>query len=188
MTYLKQLLGRWPVLASALVMAAIVHICVTLLVPTLYPSNAYARLARNLPLETFVILPQAQPKAQVLPYQIPDMRYAICNFDLGKGPLSIQVVLPEAGWNLALYTSAGESFYAFPGSDRRTKLGLIVLPPGDHFLGPMSEARNHDPDVSQVTSPSMKGLAVIRAPLKGRTFTTQTEREMSQAACRQLRF
>ena len=188
MTRLAGLLGRWHVLASALVLAAIVHICTTLMLPYLYRSDAYARLARNLPIDTFVILPQAQPKAQVLPFQTPDMRYAICNFDVGKGPVSIHAVLPEAGWTLSLYTPTGESFYALPGTDRRTTLNLVVLPPGDLFLGSMTEARNHDPDLAQITSPSLRGLAVIRAPINGRTFADQTERELSQAACRQHQF
>ena len=188
MTWIQGLLNRWHVLASALVLAAIVHICTTLVMPNFYRTDAYARLARNLPVDQFVILPQAQPKAQVLPFQTPDMRYAICSFDVGRGPIAIHAVLPEPGWTVALYTPTGESFYAFPGSDRRTTLNLVVLPPGDLFLGSMTEAKNHDPDLSHVTSPSRRGLAVIRAPLKGRTFVDQTERELAQAACRQQKF
>ena len=188
MTRVKNIMARWPVFASALVLAAIVHICTVLVLPTFYRANAYTRLARSLPLDAFVILPQAQPKAQVLPYQTPDMRYAICSFNLGNGPIAIQAVLPEAGWTLVLYTPTGESFYAFPGSDRRTRLSLVVLPPGEHFMGPVAEARNQDPDLSQVVAPSLRGLAVIRAPLKGRTFTDQIERELSQAACRPHHF
>ena len=188
MKIITGLIERWHIFASALVLAAIVHICTTLIVPQFYRSDAYARLARNLPVDQFVILPQAQPKAQVLPFQTPDMRYAICSFDVSRGPVAIQAVLPEPGWTLALYAPNGDGFYAFPGTERRTTLNLVVLPPGDLFLGPMTEARNHDPDLSHVTAPSVRGLAVIRAPLKGRTFADQTERELAQAACRQRQF
>ena len=188
MRILVDALSRWHVFASALVLAGIVHICTTMLLPTLYRSDAYNRLARNLPIDTFVILPQAQPKAQVLPFQTPDMRYAICSFDVEKGPISIRAVLPEPGWNVGLYTPAGETFYAFSGVERRTTLNLVVLPPGDLFMGSITEAKNHDPDLSHITAPSMRGLAVIRAPIKGRTFADNTERELSQATCRQHQF
>ena len=178
------LMNRWHLFASALVLAAIVHICTTMVMPHLYRTDAFTRLVRNLPVDSFVILPQAQPKAQVLPFQTPDMRYAICSFNVGRGPVIIHAVLPEPGWTLSLYAPSGESFYSFPASDRRTTLNLVVLPPGDFFVGTMTEARSQDSDLAQITAPSQRGIAVIRAPLKGRTFIDQTERELAQAYCR----
>ena len=188
MKYLTGILDRWQMIASALVLAAIVHICTTFLVPQLYRADAYSRLARSLPGNAFVILPQAQPKEQVLPFQLPDARYAVCRFDLTPGPLSIQAVLPEPGWSLSLYSPAGEGFYAYPANERRSTLNLILLPAGDRFLGHVNDARHQDAEQSQISSPATRGLAVIRAPLKGRTFVAQTERDLAQAKCRQLQY
>ena len=183
------LLRRWPIALAALVMAAIVHICTAIALPYFYRGDAYTRLARTLPANSFVILPQAKPKAQVLPFQLPDARYAICKFDIATGPLTVKAVLPEPGWTLSAYTTTGEGFYAFPASEqRRLTVNLLFLPPGERFLGAITDTRTLEPDTSQITAPSARGLIVIRAPLKGRTFATMIEEDMAQATCRRHRF
>ena len=184
MKYLRAVLGHWQITLSAIVLAAIVHICTTFLLPYVYRGDAYTRLTRNLPPNSFVILPQAQPKAQVIPFQMPDMRYAICSFDLSAGPVSIQALLPEPGWTLGLHAPDGEGFYAYSASDRRTTLNLVVQPPGERFVPHAPEARQQDTEVTQILSPSLRGLAVVRAPLKGRTYLAQAERDLARARCR----
>lgn len=187
MRLVHSLLQRWPMVLGALVAAGIVHICTIFALPSFYRTDAYSRLTRTLPANAFVILPQAKPRTQVLPFQLPDARYAICHFDVGDGPVTVKAVLSEPGWTLSAYTQTGESFYALPASEqRRVSLSLLMLPPGDRFLGPMSDARNYDPDVSLVTAPSRRGLLVIQAPLKGRTYMAETEQALSQAACRKV--
>ena len=82
-----RILQSWPVVLGALVAAGIVHICTIFALPYFYRSDAYTRLSRTLPSNIFVILPQAKPRAQVLPYQMPDARYAICRYDVSDGPV-----------------------------------------------------------------------------------------------------
>lgn len=189
MKLLKSILGKWPVVLGALVAAGIVHICTVFAMPQIYRSDAVTRLQRTLPLNAFVILPPARPRAQVLPYQLPDARYAICRFDLRDGPLAVKAVLSEPGWTLSGYTQGAESFYAMPASDqRRINVSLLVLPGGERFLGPMLDARSLDQDTSQVTAPSRTGVIVIQAPLKGRTYMGEIEQALSQASCRKLSF
>jgi len=187
MKYLNRLLGHWPVVLGALVAAGIVHICTVFALPSFYHSDAYSRLARTLPSNAFVILPQARPRAQVLPYQLPATRYAICRFDITDSPVAVRATLAEPGWTLSAYTSQGESFYVLPASEqRRVNLSLLILPPGDRFLGPITEARNYDPDLSTVISPSREGLIVIQAPLKGRTYAAEIEQALAQIVCRKV--
>lgn len=189
MKFVKNLLSKWPVVLGALLAAGIVHICTVFAMPQFYRSDAVTRLARTLPLNTFVILPPAKPRAQVLPYQMPDARYAICRFDLRDGPLAVRAVLSEPGWTLSAYTQIGETFYALPASEqRRITLSLLVLPGGERFLGPMNDARSLDQDTSQVVAPTRTGLIVIQAPLKGRTYAAEIEQALSQASCRKLSF
>ena len=189
MILLKRILSRWPVVAAALVAAGIVHICTVFAMPHLYRNDAVSRLERTLPQNAFVILPSARPRAQVLPYQMPDTRYAICRFDLRDGPLVVRAILPEPGWTLTAYGPGGESFYSMPAPEqRRITLNLLVLPGGERFLGPMHDARALDQDVSQVTSPARTGVIVIQAPLKGRTYAAEIEQALSQASCRKLSF
>ena len=189
MKIVSNLLRRWPVVVAALLAAGIVHICTVFALPNIYRTDAYTRLARTLPSNVFVILPQAQPRAQVLPYQMPDARYAICRFDVGDGPLSVRAVLAEPGWMLSAYTQEGESFYAMPASEqRRLNVNLLVLPPGDRFLGPLTELRSAVSDILQVTAPTRRGLIVIQAPMKGRTYAAELEQNLLKAACRKLSF
>jgi uncharacterized membrane protein len=180
---------RWPYALAALVMAAIVHILTTLALPHLHRADAYSRLSRTLPAHTFVRLPEARPRAQVLPFQLPDTRYAICRFDVGGGPVTVTAVLPEPGWSLTAYSSSGDAFYAFPASEqRRLNITLLLLPPGEQFLGPLGAAANHDPERSNIASPSLRGLVVLRAPMKGRISSPDTERDLAAATCRKSSF
>lgn len=188
MKYVRLVVEQWQTILSGIVLAAMVHICTTFLAPHFYRSDAYSRLARSLPANTFVMLPQAEPKAQVIPYQMPDARYSVCSFDLSAGPLSIRAVLPEPGWTLVLYSPAEEGFYASPAPERRTTINLSVQPPGERFAGHLTETRGHTEEVTQVTSPAMRGMAVMFAPLKGRTYVAQTERDLAQTRCRQEQY
>lgn len=189
MKLVRKLLSAVPLLVAALIAAGIVHICTVFALPYFYRTDAYSRLARTLPGNSFVILPQALPKAQVLPYQLPDSRYAICRFDVGESAITVSAVLAEPGWTLSAYTQDGESFYAMPANEqRRTTVSLVILPPGDRFLGPLAELRAVDPSTSQVTAPSRRGLIVIQAPLKGRTYTAEIEQSLTQASCRKIGF
>ncbi len=182
-------LRGWPIFIAALAAAGIVHICTVFAVPLVYRSDAVLRLQRTLPLHSFVILPPAKPRAQVLPYQLPDTRYAICRFDIRDGPIVVKAVLPEPGWTLTAYAPGGESFYSMPASDqRRIAVSILVLPGGERFLGPMYDARSLDIETSQVTAPTRTGLIVIQAPLKGRTYTAEVEQALAQASCRKLTF
>ena len=186
MTHARRLIERWPFVLAAVFGAGIVHIGTTFLMPHLAGGDAYARLSRSLPANTFVILPPAQPGAQVLPFQAPDVRYAICRFDTAAGPVVLNASLPDVGWTLSLYASGGESFYALPASGAKTvEVRLLVLPPGDNFLGYVPEARADDRGLTQLHAPSPGGLAVLRAPLKGRVFAAQIERGLMRANCRQ---
>jgi uncharacterized membrane protein len=186
MNYVWGLIERWPYLLAALFAAGIVHIATTLIMPHLTSGDAYSRLSQSLPANTFVILPPARPGTQVLPFQAPDVRYAICRFDTTSGPVVLSATLPEVGWTLSLYSSEGESIYALPAaSSRSIDIRLVVMPPADRFVGVVPESRAADRGLTQLQSPSPGGLAVLRAPLKARFFAAQIERDLLRANCRQ---
>jgi uncharacterized membrane protein len=185
MNRVSALLTQWPFVLAALLAAGIAHIATTFVMPYLATGDAYARLSRSLPANAFVVLPPARPGAQVLPYQAPDVHYAICRFDTSAGPVVVSASLPDVGWTLSLYAAGGESFYALPASGgRAVDVRLLVLPPGDNFLGFVPETRTGDA-VTQLHTPTHGGLAVLRAPLKGRVFAAEIERGLLRANCRQ---
>ena len=187
MTYIKRILRLWPVFAAALIAAAIIHIVTVFALPHIYRTDAWRRVARTLPVNAFVILPPARPKAQVLPFQMPDTRYAICRFDLEGGPVVVRAQLSEPGWTLSAYTPSGETFYALPASEqRRLNLTLLIMPATERFLGALTSARGLDQETAQVTSPGRTGMIVIQAPIKGRSYVYETEAALTKAQCQRL--
>ena len=67
MKYLGGLLQHWRIGVAAILLIGIVHLTVTLLLAYIYQRGGYWRHVRTLPLNTFVILPQARPRAQHRP-------------------------------------------------------------------------------------------------------------------------
>jgi uncharacterized membrane protein len=172
----------WRTLAASLVAAAIVHILITLLAAGLNTSSAYQRLAARLPVNRMVVLAPASPGTQLLPFQTPDVRMAVCRFDASDGPVTLRAALPEAAWTLSLYAPTGEAFYAMSGQEqRRITVGLVLVPPGDRFTAATTGASASS--AAEVPLPVRAGLAIIRAPTNGRAFGPFLERDITAASC-----
>jgi uncharacterized membrane protein len=175
------------VLISAIA-AAIVHICASFAIPHFGATSAYERLAPRLPVNVMVLLPPPIPNAQLLPYQAPDTHYAMCRFDASEAPVELKASLPERGWMFALYSPAGDNFYAIPGHDqRRTEINAVLVPQGDSWMGNWTVASLGDRTLTEIQSPSPRGLLVIQAPIKGQAYRREIERELARASCSALR-
>jgi uncharacterized membrane protein len=169
---------------TAVLTAGIVHIATTFSITALGTGSAYRTLKGVLPANELVVLPAQAPGAQALPFLSPDLLYAFCRFDLSRGPLEIFARLPEVGWSLALYTRAGDNFYATPGQKVGPVTSQFVLAPAtDRLINLAPGVRKNDVDLSQVTSPDQEGLLVIRAPLKGVAFEDTVKAELKKAKC-----
>jgi uncharacterized membrane protein len=168
--------------------AAIVHICATFAIPHLVATSAYDRLAPQLPSNALVVLPPPSPKAQLLPYQTPDMHYAICRFDVSQSPVVVKATLPERGWTFALYSPDGGNFYVVPGHDqRRTEIHALLVPQGDAWMGNWIAGSMAERALTEIQTPSASGLVVIQAPIKGQAYLGEIEAELSRAKCSSLR-
>ena len=96
-----------------MVSGGIIHISATLVVPQLAKASAFQRLSEALPVNSMRVLPPAGAK-QPIPYLGPDVRLAVCRFDIGDGPVAVTMALPNKGWTLGLYTGDGDNFYVLP--------------------------------------------------------------------------
>ncbi len=176
-----------PKAVLALLCILIVHIVATLIPAYLSTNTAFMRLSAGLPVNQFVVLPPARPSVQVLPYQQPNTRYAICKFDARQGSIALKAELPATGWTLSVYTKDGTSFYDAPGrADGTTKVDVLLRPPGGLFMGIRPIARVQTNKNNEIVLPANQGIIVIRAPLGGIAYAQQTERAISGASC-QLR-
>lgn len=169
---------------TALLAGGIIHIATTFAITSLGTGSAFRQLRGALPANEMVVLPPQTPGAQLLPFLMPDMLYAICRFDLSAGAVEVNAVLPEVGWSLALYTRQGDNFYATPGqSQRPVRAAFMLAPTTDRLVNLTPGARKADVDMSQVTSPDSEGLIVVRAPLKGVAFEGTAKADLKRAAC-----
>jgi uncharacterized membrane protein len=182
---------------AGLVLGVILHISVVLAVPEISPDTAWRRLSGMLPTNKMSIAPPARPEGQLLPFMAPDMRYAICKFDLGSGALGIKARMLDATWTLTLYTAQGENFFTVTSTQlQRPDLDLTVLAPPERslldsvqavFVRASRETRGTRESGLQVTAPAREGLAVLRAPLLGTAFQAETNAALAVASCTALR-
>lgn len=177
---------KWNVALVALACGGLLHITTTFLAPQLANSSAAQRIALDLPLNKMVVLPPADAKTQPLPFMSPDMRYAVCRYDVATGPIAVSATLADKGWSFGLYTLDGDSFYAVPSQTaRRTDVGVVLsLPqPTDRMFGFLNFGRSADQDAASITVPQREGLVIIRASLKGEAYVKEIEAYLGRATC-----
>lgn len=176
---------NWRLVFAALIAVGILHIVATFATPSLTGTSAYARLKGALPANKMIVLPPLQPDRQPLPFLSADVRYAMCRFDTSHGPVGLKASLPDFGWSLSLYSPEGDNFYVATGTQgQSTDLSIVLVTSDERFTGLTPEARGL-PAARQATvaAASRHGLAVLRAPEKGRAYSSQIEAILKAASC-----
>ena len=175
----------WQTLLVALASGGIIHICATLVMPQLATASGVQRLSEQLQPNRMRVLPHITAENQLLPFVGPDVRLAVCRYDVSDGPVRISAILPDKGWSLALYTLQGDNFYVVPAQDyRRVEASFQLMPQTDRFLGFINLGRSIETSASQIQVPTPQGLVVIRAPLRGRAY--QADTDLLPTACYSL--
>ena len=82
MKVLRVLGANWRLLLAATIAAMIIHIWTTLAAVREDDSPAYAALVKDLPVNQISYLQPVTPRTQALPFMMPDIRYAICPFNV----------------------------------------------------------------------------------------------------------
>jgi uncharacterized membrane protein len=171
-------------LLLCLVLAGLIHIAAVLALPALAPKNAWARLVPLGEPNAMILLPAASPGNQVMPMMGPDIRYAMCRFDLKEGPVRIRAGVPNDLWLIALYTPDGDNFYTVQGADmRRAQIDLIVAKEDQEVAEAGVDAPEEAEDVVVVKSPVDEGIAMIRAPLSGGSRAASVEAALQASHC-----
>lgn len=176
---------RWLAVATAFVLGAMIHIVVTLSVPHVSTTTAFHRIAARMPVNEMRVLPKAGPGDQVFPFMPPDVRVAVCRFDIGSGPVVISAVLPERGWTITIYSRQGDTIHAIAAQEERsTDLGFrLVAAPEPSLLAMLLGGRPTATDTSQVNSIHKEGLVVLRAPVRSASFSASVEAVLGAARC-----
>lgn len=171
-------------IALAIILAGLIHVMAVLTLPVLAPRDAHARLAALGPANTMIKLPPVTPGQQIMPNMAPDVRYAVCLFDLSNGPVRLRTSIPDALWLIAFYTPLGENFYTVIGADmKRADVELIVTAEDQPVPELGANAPQAFENVVVVSSPETKGIALIRAPLASHSRGAETERALEASYC-----
>ena len=179
----------WRTFVAAALLGGIIHIFATFAVPVFGSGHAYLQLRDTLPLNRMVVLPPPAPGKQLLPYLPPDNLYAMCRYELTGGPVTVTAEVADSAWVLSLHTPRSDNFYVLPGDQlRRREVSFLVVPSGDRIVSDavLAQRRASGTD-TQVASPSLEGLIVVRAPLRGLAWQPQTEAILRRSSCTQVK-
>lgn len=172
------------ILTLALVLAGIVHISAVLALPWIAPLNAWSRLAAFTPTNAMVVLPAATPWRQAMPLMAPDIRYAVCRYDIADGPVRLKARVLDDPWSIAFYDEQGNNFYTLRGSDmRRTDMNIVIARAEDRIPEASADAPEAQDEIILVTSPVTSGIVMIRAPLPGPSYAERAESALADASC-----
>jgi uncharacterized membrane protein len=171
-------------LLLCIVLAGLIHIAAVLTLPALAPKNAWARLVPLGPPNTMLQLPLPSPGHEIMPMMAPDVRYAVCRFDLGSGPVRVRAAVPNDLWLIALYTPEGDNFYTVVGADmKRAQIDLIIAKADQPVAEAGVDAPEEADEVVVVQSPVTQGIAMIRAPLSGPSRGAGIEEALKATYC-----
>lgn len=171
-------------IALGLVLAGLIHVVAVLTLPMLAPRDAQARLAALGPTNTMIQLPAPAPGRQVMPMMAPDVRYAVCRYDLSKGPVRLRARIADGLWLIAFYTPLGENFYAIAGADmKKSEVDLIIATVDQTVAEVGVDSPEAFDNVVVVSSPVVEGIALIRAPLAGPSRSAEAERALKATYC-----
>jgi uncharacterized membrane protein len=174
----------WRTVIGAVLLGGILHILVTLAVPFITSSTAFAKLRETLPANRMVIMPPPAPGKQALPFLTPDALYAMCRFDVSVDSLAVTAAVAHTGWTLSMHTPKGDNFYVMPAQQqRRNDVSLLVVPAASTLSEFATTPRRVSASDSQIPSPTNEGVVIVRAPLKGLAWRAETEALLRRATC-----
>ncbi|GAB4225360.1 MAG: hypothetical protein Kow0032_01040 [Methyloligellaceae bacterium] len=178
----------WILVPATLVLAGIIHLLAVLALPGLAPRSAWQRIAALGDANAMVVLPAASPEHQSLPLMAPDVRYAVCRFDITDGPVRLTTQILEDDWVIAFYTPDGQNFYTISGGElKRDKIEIIIATKREAIFEVGATILDDVDDVVVVATPERQGIAMIRAPLAGPSYAARTEAALQRGSCARKR-
>ena len=178
-----------PWAIATLLIAAIVHVVSILLMPTLAPRDAFARLSAYAAAaragESLFVLPAPAPGAAVLPYEDPSVVVGVCVYDLSKGLLRVSG--PANGEDylaLSLHARSGRIFHAL--TDRSAIRGKIDLLVGDERQIESvnnADAEGAKPQEVRIVAQMKRGFVIVRSLARRLSDTPRARAALEAVSC-----
>lgn len=164
--------------AATVILALIIHFCAVLTIPLVSEKDAWKRLQNFTEVNEMLVVKDVMEANRLWAFHAPDMKYAICRYDVTKGPVQVDFELLRGYWSVAIYNPDGKNFYAADGFDLlRQETSLLLLGP-DHIKG--------DNESLPINVPSVEGLLVVRAPFDNSVMKKTVVDMLNRSKCDQI--
>ena len=164
--------------SATVILALIIHFCAVLAIPLVSENDAWKRLQNFTKVNEMLIVNSVTEANRLWAFHAPDMSFAICRYDVTKGPVQVDFELLRGYWSIAIYDPDGKNFYAADGFDFvRQETSLLLLGP-DHIKG--------DNDALPINVPNEEGLLVLRAPFDNPVMKKTVINMLNRAKCDQI--
>ena len=181
---LRRLRIKWFWLAAAVLAGVFVHIATVLAVTQFGSHRGIAAVAQIPQINSMVVLPLVAAGHQLLPFMSPSTRYAVCRFDLRKGPVVIHATLGSDSWTVALYSATGANVYAVSGADLQQRdVELLLSATQDSQGASLPITRDAAATTITVGMPTHTGVAMISAPMASMAEGNTAARLLTLAVC-----
>jgi len=114
-----------------LALAALFHFATVWLIPRAITTVFMHRVAERAGYNNVVLPPSPTDKSRDVVKPSPDLLYAVCVFDLSRGPVRIAATPPKSYWSIALYARNSDNFFKMNEREAKgTPIELILASAG----------------------------------------------------------
>jgi uncharacterized membrane protein len=176
---------RWLfTILGGIVLGGIVHLVSVLALPRVASKDAYSRLSQISHVNDVTMLPLAEPRNALMPFQDPAFATAVCRYDLSNGSIKLTVPVNQSYTSVSFYTRNEVPYYAI--NDRsagRKVIELDLMTPEQHADLP------EDEDVTAadrliIDSPTLTGLIVMKALAPEPNLMAQAQTALASSTCK----
>ena len=120
--------------------------------------------------------PRVTADSRVVVRPSPDLLYSVCAYDVSKVPLRISASVPDTYWSLSFFASNTDNFFVINDLEVKTNpVDILLVGPGVSYKNPGN--------AKVVTSPSNRGVALIRILITDENRIEELTKIQRQASC-----
>jgi uncharacterized membrane protein len=173
---------RWAIIiATTVIIAIMFHVFTVIAIP--YGINSVARKQLrdkyNIKFNTLYHPPPSNSESKDVPFPNPDSLYSICLYDVSNRPLHISANVPASYWSLSLYEQNMDNYFVL--NDKQIKSGKAEI-----ILTGKNNTISDKGNTTVVTSPTNKGMLLIRFLLENSDNLDQLIKIQKQATCNEM--
>jgi len=133
--------------------------------------------ARGDGVNTMTLRAKADPYNQFVVRPSPDLLYSTCVYDLEPGPLQVTIGGTDGYLSVSFFDNITNNYETIQGEDLGTDLSRVIL---------VGKGQAASTDDLVITSPSRKGLVLVRRQISGENALPRMTRAQFDDACRTL--